>query len=156
MCLRNILCPLMKSRLVDFFVLQFPGMTEKSTFRKLLCLFRNLLTITYFSSCPVQDGKNYLLARHLWMQVLRMKNYFSRWTACKYKYCRRWHLVLSHGPLPVDIEQLWSEISIVNRQSNIKICRVSSAAHWFCMYIHAEMPFNLVIEPWNGSCWKII
>lgn len=55
MCLRSILCPLVKSRLADFFLSQFSGMTANSTFRKVLCLFWNLLTITYFSSCPVQD-----------------------------------------------------------------------------------------------------
>lgn len=37
------------------FVPQFPEMTAKSTFRKVLCLCWNLLTITYFSSCLVQD-----------------------------------------------------------------------------------------------------
>lgn len=146
----------MKSRLVEFLYLGSLGWLKNPLSEKYYACSRTCLQEHIFQVVLCRMSKNYLLARHLWMQVLGMKKSFSRWTACKYKHRMRCHLALSHGPLQVDSEQLWFEVSIVNRYCSIKISTASSAAHWFCMYKHAVLPFSLVIESWNGSYWKII
>lgn len=54
-CLRNVFLPLHEIQLSRFSAHQLPDMIAKCTFTKVLCVFWNLLKITYFSSHHVPD-----------------------------------------------------------------------------------------------------